>query len=79
MGRKNPLEGVFDRVTDDFTARMRKAKQSPAVPLGQEELRPRDARARFAKMTPFERRQLRQQKGQTEILRILRMLRKRDV
>lgn len=72
MGRKNPMDKVLDRVVEDFKARLKKAKKAAAVPFGQEELRPRDARARWERMTPLQKQKHLQEVGQEEILRMLR-------
>lgn len=72
MGRRNPLEGMFDRIEADFASRRVKAKKANAVPLGMEELAPREARTRFANMSPEERQRLMDTLGQAEVLKMVR-------
>ena len=72
MARRNPLEKALDHVTDDFERRLKSARGTNAVPLGQEELTPREFRSRFPNMSEFARQQLLDRDGQAEVLRRLR-------
>ncbi len=72
MARRNPLEKALDHVTDDFRRRLISVKSSNAVPLGQEEVSPREFRSRFAKMSESDRKKVRAENGQAEILRQLK-------
>jgi hypothetical protein len=47
MARRNPLEKALDHVTDDFRRRLISVKSSNAVPLGEEEVTPREFKARL--------------------------------
>ena len=72
MGRKNPLEKALDHITDDYQQRLKSAKASNAVPLGVEEVTPREFRSRFAGMTEFERKQTLDTLGAEAVLKNLR-------
>jgi len=72
MARRNPLEKALDHVTDDFRRRLDSAKSSRAVPLGEEEVTPKEFRTRFAQMSEFDRKRVLAENGQAEILRQLR-------
>ena len=72
MARRNPLEKALDHVTDDFERRLKSARGTNAVPLGQEELTPREFRARFPNMSEFERRQMLDTQGQAAVVKLLR-------
>lgn len=72
MARRNPLEKALDHVTDDFKRRLISVKSSNIVPLGQEEVTPREFRARFASMSESDRKKVLEENGQEEVLRQLR-------
>ena len=72
MARRNPLEKALDHITDDFRRRLISIKSSNAVPLGEEEVSPREFRSRFAKMSEFDRKRVLAENGQAEVLRQLK-------
>ena len=72
MARRNPLEKALDHVTDDFRRRLTSVKSSNAVPLGEEEVTPREFRSRFAKMSETDRKRVLAENGQAEVLRQLK-------
>lgn len=72
MARRNPLEKALDHVTDDFRKRLTSAKSTNAVPLGKEEITPREFRSRFAQMSEMERQRVLDENGQAEVIRQLR-------
>lgn len=72
MARRNPLEKALDHVTDDFRRRLTSVKSSRAVPLGEEEVTPREFRSRFAAMSEHDRKRVLNENGQAEVLRQLR-------
>ena len=72
MPKRNPLEKALDHVTDDFKRRLQSVQANKAVPLGEEEVTPREFRARFAKMSEFDRKKVLDENGQAEILRQLK-------
>jgi hypothetical protein len=72
MARRNPLEKALDHVTDDFRRRLISVKSSNAVPLGEEEVTPREFKARFANMSETERKRVLDENGQAEVLRQLK-------
>jgi hypothetical protein len=72
MARRNPLEKALDHVTDDFRRRLTSVKSSNAVPLGEEEVTPREFRSRFAKMSETDRKKVLDMHGQAEIIRQLK-------
>ena len=72
MARRNPLEKALDHVTDDFRRRLISVKSSNAVPLGEEEVTPREFKARFANMSETERKRVLVENGQAEVLRQLK-------
>jgi len=72
MARRNPLEKALDHVTDDYRRRLSSVKSSNVVPLGQEEVTPREFRSRFASMSELDRKKVLDENGQAEVLRQLR-------
>ena len=72
MARRNPLEKALDHVTDDFRRRLISVKSSNAVPLGEEEVTPREFKARFANMSETDRKRVLDENGQAEVLRQLK-------
>jgi len=72
MARRNPLEKALDHVTDDFKRRLASVKSSNVVPLGREEVTPREFRSRFASMSENDRKKVLEENGQAEVLRQLR-------
>lgn len=72
MTRRNPLEKALDHITDDFKRRLISAKSSNVVPLGEEEVTPREFRSRFANMSELDRKKVLDENGQAEVLRQLR-------
>jgi len=72
MARRNPLEKALDHVADDFKRRLASVKSSNIVPLGQEEVTPREFRARFANMSEMDRQKVLAENGQAEVLSQLR-------
>ena len=72
MPKRNPLEKALDHVTDDFRRRLSSAKSSNVVPLGSEEVTPREFRSRFANMSEVDRKKVLDENGQAEVLRQLR-------
>jgi hypothetical protein len=72
MARRNPLEKALDHITDDFRRRLISVKSSNAVPLGEEEVTPREFKARFANMSETERKRVLDENGQAEVLRQLK-------
>lgn len=72
MARRNPLEKALDHVTDDFRRRLISVKSSNAVPLGEEEVSPREFKSRFANMSETDRQRVLDENGQAEVLRQLK-------
>ena len=72
MARRNPLEKALDHVTDDFRRRLTSVKSSNAVPLGEEEVTPREFRSRFPTMSETDRKKVLDMHGQAEIIRQLK-------
>lgn len=72
MARRNPREGISDRVADRYKKNLKSIETSKAVPFGEEEVSPREFRARFAKMSEFDRKKVLDENGQAEVLRQLK-------
>ncbi len=72
MPRVNPLEKALDHIEDDFKRRLTSAKSSNVVPLGMQELTPREFRAKFPTMSEVDRKKVLDENGQAEVLRQLR-------
>lgn len=71
MAKRNPLDKVFDNITNDFRRRLTTAKTSKVVPLGQEQVTPAQFRTRFSTMTEVERKKVLDENGQAEVLKML--------
>jgi len=67
MGRRNPQQVIFDRVDDNYKGQMVRTKALNTVPLGYEELSPREARAKYKAM-PAEEKQRMIETGQQALL-----------
>ena len=72
MARRNPLQGLPDRIADRFKRNLKSIETSKAVPFGEEEVSPSSCRSRFAEMSEFDRKRVLDEKGQAEVLRQLR-------
>ena len=72
MARRNPLEGISDRVSSRFKKNLEAITKSKVVPFGEEEVTPAEFRSRFPKMSESQRRQVLEKNGQEEVLRQLR-------
>lgn len=72
MAKENPLEKALKHVEDDYKRRLLSAKSSNIVPLGFQEVTPSEFRAKFPKMSTFDRQKVLDENGQAEILRQLR-------
>ena len=72
MARRNPLEGISDRISDRFKRNLKSIENSKAVPFGEEEVSPREFRSRFAKMSESDRKRVLDENGQAEVLRQLK-------
>jgi len=72
MAERNKHDAWGDKVGMAYREQMRKAKEADAIPYGQERLTPTEARDRFANMTQPERQKFIAERGQDEVLRMLR-------
>lgn len=72
MARRNPLEGIGDRIAGRFQKNLDAITASKAVPFGEEEVTPREFRSRFATMSKVERQRVLDENGQEEVLKQLR-------
>ena len=72
MGEVNPHQKWANGVNVLARSMRKKAKESDIVPFGQERLTPKAARVRFENMTQPERQKFIADKGETEVLKMLR-------
>ena len=72
MARRNPLQGLPDRIADRFKRNLKSIETSKTVPFGEEEVTPSEFRSKFAEMSEFDRKRVLDEKGQAEVLRQLR-------
>ena len=72
MGERNKHNTWGDKVGLAFREQMRKAKEANAIPFGQERLTPKEAKARFINMSDGERQQFIAERGEENVLNLLR-------
>lgn len=73
MSDKNPISSWGnDTIGVAYREQLRKTKKSNAVPFGEERLTPSEGRARFDGMTGPERQRFIAEKGEVEVLKMLR-------
>ena len=73
MGIRNPISSWGnDTIGVAYRETLRKTKESNPVPFGEERLTPSEGRARFDGMTGPERHRLIAEKGEVEVLKMLR-------
>ena len=73
MAERNPIsDWGNDTIGVAYRETLRKTKESNPVPFGEERLTPKEGRARFDGMTAPERQHLIAQKGEAEVIRMLR-------
>lgn len=72
MPERSLFTNAVLKVAEEYDEMKRRAAESPDVPFMEEKLSLRDARNRFAKMTPEQRRQFIESKGLEEALRLAR-------
>ena len=72
MARRNPLQGLPDRIADRFKRNLKSIETSKAVPFGEEEVTPSEFKTRFPTMSQSDLKKVLDKYGQAEILRQLR-------
>lgn len=74
MARRNPLEKALDHVTDDFRRRLLSVKSSnpKAVPLGEQEVSPREFREAYPEMSRADIQKVLDKHGQAAFLEQLK-------
>jgi hypothetical protein len=72
MAERNPHDKWGSKINVQFREMMHKAKKANAVPIGEERLSTSEARKRFVEMSDPERKRFIEQKGEEEVLRMLR-------
>lgn len=72
MAERNPHDKWGENISVTFREILREAKDTDAVPFGEERLTAAEAKKRFTDMTDGERQRFIAEKGETEVLRMLR-------
>ncbi len=72
MARRNPRQGLPDRVATRYKRNLKSIEISKAVPFGEQEVTPSEFRAQFPTMSKAAIQKTLDENGQAEVLKQLR-------